>query len=80
MEDAPGATEQAALPLTIGARLKIQSLPRSGEMPKTFETIEDIEARPEWNAMRPLRTQPQTIGVLQKPILEYLRGIDPHQH
>jgi hypothetical protein len=76
LEDAPGATEQAALPLTIGARLKIQSLPRSGEMPKTFETIEDIEARPEWNAMRPLRTQPQTIGVDMKSVLVRGANVD----
>ncbi|WOJ90434.1 putative baseplate assembly protein [Methylocapsa polymorpha] len=69
LEDAPGASDQAAQPLTIGARLKVQSLPQSGEAPLTFETIEDIEARPEWNAMRPLRAQPQTLDVGMQSVI-----------
>jgi len=56
LEDAPGAPDQAARPLAIGARLKVQSPPGPGEAAQAFETIEEIEARPEWNAMRPLRT------------------------
>ncbi|MBI1868073.1 MAG: putative baseplate assembly protein [Methylocystis sp.] len=70
LEDAPGAPDQAAPPLAIGARLKVQSLPGPGETPQTFETIEAIEARPEWNAMRPLRTQAQPIfAAMQSAIL-----------
>jgi hypothetical protein len=61
LEDAPGAPEQGAAPMTLGARLKVQSLPKPGALPLTFETIEPIEARPEWNAMRVLRTQPQRL-------------------
>jgi hypothetical protein len=39
--------------LAMGAGLKVQSVPGPGEKPQTFETVEDIDARPEWNAMRP---------------------------
>ena len=35
-------------------------MPGPGEQAQTFETIEAIEARPEWNAMRPRLSQPQT--------------------
>jgi hypothetical protein len=38
--------------LTLEAGLKVQSVPGPGEKPQTFETIEEIAARPEWNAMR----------------------------
>jgi len=31
---------------------KAQSVPGQNELPHTFETVEEIEARPEWNAMR----------------------------
>jgi hypothetical protein len=39
--------------LTLAAGLKVQSVPGPDEKPQTFETIEEIEARPEWNAIRP---------------------------
>lgn len=39
--------------LTLSAGLKVQSVPGPAEKPQTFETVEDIDARPEWNAMRP---------------------------
>jgi hypothetical protein len=69
LEDAPAAADQAAAPMTIGARLKIQTLPRPGEAPLTFETIEDVAARPEWNAMRPVLTQPQTLDVGMETVI-----------
>jgi predicted phage baseplate assembly protein len=62
MESAPGAPDQAAPPITIGMRQKAQSLPGPGEQPQTFETIETIAARPEWNAIAPRLTQPQPIS------------------
>jgi hypothetical protein len=55
--------------MTISARLKIQTLPRPGEAPLTFETIEDVAARPEWNAMRPVLTQPQTLDVGMETVI-----------
>ncbi|HBY59758.1 MAG TPA: putative baseplate assembly protein, partial [Solibacterales bacterium] len=48
---------------TIGVGTKAQSLPGPGEKPQTFETVEQIEARSEWNAIRPRMTQAQKIAV-----------------
>jgi predicted phage baseplate assembly protein len=49
LEDAPGAP--AAVAIEKGA--KVQSLPGPGEIPQTFETVKPVEARPEWNTLRP---------------------------
>lgn len=56
LEDGPGSPES----IPIGAGVKVQSIPGPGELPQTYETMETIEAQPEWNAMRPrlIRTQP----------------------
>jgi predicted phage baseplate assembly protein len=43
------------IPVPAGTR--VQSLPGPGELPQTFETVEAIEGRPEWNEMRPLLKQ-----------------------
>lgn len=48
--------------LTLAAGLKVQSVPGPGETPQTFETVEAIEARPEWNAMRPWLSQARSPG------------------
>lgn len=37
--------------VTLESGLRVQSIPGPGEKPQTFETVEDIEARSEWNAM-----------------------------
>jgi hypothetical protein len=39
--------------LALGRGVKVQSLPPHGQTPQTFETIEEIEVRREWNAMKP---------------------------
>jgi hypothetical protein len=39
--------------LTLSAGLKVQSVPGPDEKPQTFETVEEVAARPEWNAIRP---------------------------
>jgi predicted phage baseplate assembly protein len=75
MEDAPGALGQALgtgdivqkvpgppLRITLDAGIKVQSIPGPGEQPATFETVQTIEARAEWNAMRPRMRQPQTLS------------------
>ena len=41
--------------VTLEPGLRVQSIPGPGEAPQTFETVEQIEARPEWNAI-PART------------------------
>jgi hypothetical protein len=48
LETAPGAPESA----TLEVGTKVQSVPGQNEHPQTFETVEEIEARTEWNALR----------------------------
>jgi hypothetical protein len=43
--------------VTLEPGLRVQSIPGPGEQPQTFETVEEVEARPEWNAMRPSQTR-----------------------
>ncbi|MGQ4417801.1 putative baseplate assembly protein [Streptomyces sp. SAS_269] len=43
-------TTPPSVRLTVGT--KAQSIPLQGGLPRTFETVEEIEARPEWNALR----------------------------
>jgi predicted phage baseplate assembly protein len=42
----------------VGAQTRVQSVPGPGERPQTFETVEAIEARPEWNELVARRTEP----------------------
>ncbi len=49
LETAPGSPEKAA----IAAGAKVQSVPGQDEKPQVFETVQPLEARVEWNAMRP---------------------------
>src|SRR5437762_13703363 len=53
LETAEGAPAE----VTSGAGVKVQSLPGPGEQPQTCETIEEIDARPEWNSLQPQQTQ-----------------------
>jgi ligand-binding sensor domain-containing protein len=53
---------------------QINSVPGEGELPQTFETIEEIVARADWSAMRPRSTRPQTITSETRQL--YLQGID----
>ena len=53
----PGAFATGVPPrVTLPAGLRVQSVPGPGEKPQTFETVEAIEARPEWNALPVVRT------------------------
>jgi hypothetical protein len=58
LEDAPGAPAE----VVIGEGTRAQSVPGPGEKPQTFETVEEVAARPGWNALVPRRTRPQAIG------------------
>jgi hypothetical protein len=75
LEDAPGAAGQALTvgaspqvaleqlaPIKIAVGTKVQSIPGPGEQAQTFETVEEIEARPEWNSIKPRLTQPQNFS------------------
>jgi Baseplate J-like protein len=39
--------------ITIDTGLAVRSVPAPGDVPQVFETVEAIEARPAWNALRP---------------------------
>lgn len=53
LEDAAGAPERTPVP----AGTAVRTVPASGAMPQTFETLADFTGRPEWNAMRAVATQ-----------------------
>lgn len=59
LEDPPGAARQTATSLgvprstTIDVGVKVQSIPGPGEQAQTFETVEKIQARTEWNVIAP---------------------------
>ena len=70
IEDVPGAPGHAE----IDAGTKVLSVPGQDESPQTFETIEKIEAKAEWNALRPRMTEEQTLDFGAKEV--YLKGVD----
>ena len=57
VEDTPGSPGVTKVP----EGTKVQNIPAQGKLPQTFETVEDIEARAEWNALKPRLTQPQKL-------------------
>jgi hypothetical protein len=68
----PGVAASAALVftieetphvVTIPAGTQVQSSPEQGQPPQVFETVETIEARAEWNVLRPQLTAQQIIGL-----------------
>jgi predicted phage baseplate assembly protein len=58
----PQLRDPGALPpvipeaVTLETGLRIQSIPGPAERPQTFETVEEIDARPEWNAVPTSKT------------------------
>jgi Baseplate J-like protein len=46
----------------LNTALKVQSVPGPEEKPQTFETVESIEARPEWSAIRPWMSEVRRPG------------------
>ncbi len=51
LQDVPGMPALAAAPVALAPGVKVQSVPGQDELPQTFETVEEIEARVEWNAV-----------------------------
>ncbi|WP_041603390.1 putative baseplate assembly protein [Thioflavicoccus mobilis] len=56
LREVPGDAAQAPDPVTIPAGTRVQSVAGQDEQAQTFETVEAIEARVEWNALR-VRTE-----------------------
>ncbi|MFD8011457.1 baseplate J/gp47 family protein [Streptomyces sp. NPDC058955] len=55
----PGLTPpQPPTVVDLPAGLRVQSVPGPGERPQMFETVEELGARPEWNALPVTRTKP----------------------
>ena len=69
VESAVGAPQTADVP--IGT--KVQSVPGPGERPQTFETVEALDARAEWNELRPRTTEAVLPFRLQTDV--YLEGV-----
>jgi hypothetical protein len=65
--------DNAKEPVVIPVGARAQSVPGPGELPQSFETVEKLEARAEWNNLKPRLTQPQTITSLTDTI--YLAGV-----
>ncbi len=55
LQEVPGSPALAAGPVVIPVGTKVQSVPGQDELPQTFETVEPVEARVEWNAI-PVQT------------------------
>lgn len=70
LETAQGSPPETTI--DIGA--KIQSIPGPNETPQTFETVEAIDVRADWNALTPRLSEPQTMtnGLLEI----YLDGVE----
>jgi len=62
METTPGAQELAPKPMQLAIGTRVQSVPGPDQQPQTFETIEAVEARVEWNAILPQLTERQTLA------------------
>ena len=59
----PGSFVTGIAPaLTLDIGLQVQSVPGPGEQAQTFETVETVDARPAWNAIRATRDRAVTPG------------------
>ena len=54
--------DDKSAPVEIPAGSKAQNVPDPGEQMQTYETAEPLQARVEWNELKPRRTLPVTLG------------------
>lgn len=59
LDTSPGAPGD--VPIPVGTR--VQSLPDPNAKPQTFETVETMDARPEWNVLLPRRSVRQHLAI-----------------
>ncbi len=57
---------------TIPTGSRVQSLPGPGQLPQSFETSSDLDARAEWNAIKPRMSVPQYITQVDKKIFPFV--------
>jgi hypothetical protein len=62
MEDAPGAPQLAPPAVVVPVGTRAQSIPGPDEEAQIFETVEEIEARHEWNAVPAQLTESQLLS------------------
>jgi hypothetical protein len=55
LQEVPGSPALSAAPVTLPVGTKVQSVPGQDETAQTFETVEAVQARVEWNAI-PVQT------------------------
>jgi hypothetical protein len=55
----PGTPAAVAVP----AGTRVQTVPEPGELPATYETVEDLAARPAWSTLRPRLARPPAATV-----------------
>lgn len=67
------ANTQEDVVITAGSRS--QSMPGPGEMPQPFETSEDLQARAEWNNLKPRLARAQSEKAITDNDRVYLKGI-----
>lgn len=65
--------EKDAAPVEILQGARVNSVPAPGEQMQAFETSEPLQARVEWNTLKPRLTQPQTADSIEKNGL-YVKG------
>jgi hypothetical protein len=65
--------EQDSAPVTIPVGTRSNSIPGPGEQMQAFETADPVEARFEWNTLRPRLARPQTVDSITKEGL-FLKG------
>jgi predicted phage baseplate assembly protein len=70
VEESRGVPALAPKRVPIDKGTRVQSIPAPDEKPQVYETVESIEARPEWNTMRPRLTRRHpVVGDTQDPLL-----------
>jgi len=67
---------RAHAPVTIPKGAQANSVPAPGELMQTFETAEPLDARVEWNAIKPRLTRPQVVTKIEDVLGAglYLKG------
>jgi hypothetical protein len=60
--------------ITIDPGMAVRSVPAPGETPQVFETVEALEARPTWNALRPWMSD--VVVPARGDTFSYLAGVN----
>jgi hypothetical protein len=75
IEEDRSVTPPKSIKTIIPAGSRAQSVPGPGELPQSFETSDDLEARTEWNKLQPRLTQPQTRASIFKTVSGEQNGL-----